>query len=86
MSLEPTTKGSYSEYSFEPIGQSQLKPTYSVELKKEGDGFVITCPELSATTQGDTEKDAIKNMLEAIELVLETESKPNDFNIYVRKT
>ena len=86
MAFELTVKGSHHEYSFEPVGESQPKPTYTVHLKKEDDGFVITCTELNATTQGDTQDEAVKNIIEAIQLVLETENKINDFNIYLIKS
>lgn len=85
MSLELTTKGQQIEYNFEQVGQTKLKPTYVVYLEKENDGYVIDCPELNATTQGNTEDEAIKNIVEAIELVLETDGKKNDFNVDLRK-
>ncbi|NRA05945.1 MAG: type II toxin-antitoxin system HicB family antitoxin [Nitrosopumilus sp.] len=62
----------------------QLQSTYVVYLEKENDGFVIDCPELSVTTQGDTEQEATTNIMEAIELFLETEGKSNNFNIDLR--
>lgn len=86
MAFELTVKGRHNEYGFEPVGELQQKPTYTVHLKKEDDGFVITCPELNATTQGDTQDEATKNIIEAIQLVLETENKKNDFNVYVIKS
>jgi len=85
MSLEVTSKGNESNIVFEPIVVQQLKVTYVVNLEKENDGFVIDCPELSITTQGDDEKEATLNIIEAIELFLETEGKSNNFNIDLRR-
>ena len=84
MSLEVTSKGHESCIVFDPIIIQQLQSTYVVYLEKENDGFVIDCPELSVTTQGNTEQEAIINVIEAIELFLETEGKSNNFNIDLR--
>jgi len=85
MELELTTNGSQSQLSFETVGKQLLKQTYMVHLTKEDDGYVISCPELNATTQGDTEQEAYRNIIEAMELVLETERKDTNFNIDLRK-
>jgi len=46
---------------------------YHVKLKKGQDGYYVAqCKELpAAITQGKTKKEAMKNIREAIELVLE---------------
>lgn len=85
MSLEITSKGHESCITFDPIITQKLQATYVVYLEKEGDGFVIDCPELSVTTQGNSEREAITNIVEAIELFLETEGKSNNFNIDLRR-
>jgi len=85
MSLEMTSIGHESHIVFESIIPKRLQPTYVVNLDKEDDGFVIDCPELKVTTQGNTEKEAIVNIIEAIELFLETEGKSNNFNIDLRR-
>lgn len=47
--------------------------TFTVALKKEGgEGYSVRCVELpAAISQGETEEEAILNIREAIELVLE---------------
>lgn len=47
--------------------------TFTVALKKEGiGGYSVRCVELpAAISQGETEEEAILNIREAIELVLE---------------
>jgi predicted RNase H-like HicB family nuclease len=44
--------------------------TYRIE--REGDGFVSHCPELGIASQGDTAVEAHGNIIEAVELFLET--------------
>jgi len=85
MSLEITSKGHESCIVFDPIITQQFQSTYVVYSEKENDGFVIDCPELNVTTQGNTEQEAITNIIEAIELFLETEGKNNNFNIDLRR-
>ena len=75
-----------------PLATEQDKYMFGVdsfegmgEPTKEDDGYVISCPELNATTQGDTEQEAYRNIIEAMELVLETERKDTNFNIDLRK-
>ena len=47
--------------------------TFTVALKKEKDGgYSVRCVELpAAISQGETEEEAIQNVKEAIEMVLE---------------
>jgi predicted RNase H-like HicB family nuclease len=52
--------------------------TFSVRLKKDPDSgwFAVRCVELpEAISQGKTEKEALTNIKEAIELVLEVREK-----------
>jgi predicted RNase H-like HicB family nuclease len=49
---------------------SQVQVTAIIE--REGDGYVALCPELDVASQGETIEDARKNLLEAVELFLET--------------
>ena len=44
-------------------------------IEREGDGYVALCPELDVASQGDTIEQARANLLEAVELFLETASK-----------
>ena len=48
--------------------------TFTAVLEREGDGFVAICPELDVVSQGDTVEEAQANLLEAVELFLETAS------------
>ena len=41
-------------------------------IEREGDGYVALCPELDVASQGDTVDGARDNLLEAVELFLET--------------
>jgi len=41
-------------------------------IEREGDGFVSLCPEMDIASQGDTVEEAKKNLIEAVELFLET--------------
>lgn len=49
----------------------RIKRKFSATLKKEDNWFVSYCPELGVTSQGKTEKSALTNLKEAIELYLE---------------
>ena len=48
--------------------------TFTAVLRREGDGFVATCPELDVASQGDTVEQARQNLRQAIELFLECAS------------
>ncbi|MGO9439524.1 MAG: type II toxin-antitoxin system HicB family antitoxin [Terriglobales bacterium] len=41
-------------------------------IEREGDGYVALCPELDIASQGDTVESARHNLIEAVELFLET--------------
>ena len=41
-------------------------------IEREGDGYVALCPELDIASQGNTVEEARRNLIEAIELFLET--------------
>jgi predicted RNase H-like HicB family nuclease len=41
-------------------------------IEREGDGYVALCPELDVASQGDTIEEARRNLVEALELFLET--------------
>ncbi len=41
-------------------------------IEREGDGYVALCPELDIASQGDTVESARGNLIEAVELFLET--------------
>ncbi|MDO8682848.1 MAG: type II toxin-antitoxin system HicB family antitoxin [Armatimonadota bacterium] len=50
---------------------SQLKD-FTAIIEREADGFVALCPELDIASQGDNVEEARRNLLEAVELFLET--------------
>jgi len=41
-------------------------------IEREGDGYVLLCPELDVASQGDTIEEARTNLIEALELFFET--------------
>ncbi len=45
---------------------------FTAVIEREGDGYVALCPELDIASQGDTVEGARSNLVEAIELFLET--------------
>jgi len=53
------------------------KRSFTAIIEREGNGYVSLCPELDVASQGDSIEEARKNLIEAIELFLETAS-PNE--------
>jgi len=53
-------------------------------IKREGDGFVSTCPELDIVSQGDTIEEARLNLLEAVEGFFEVAS-PSEIKRRLKK-
>jgi len=47
-------------------------------LSRENGGYVARCLELDVTTQGDTFEEAQENIVEAVELYLETYGLPEE--------
>lgn len=45
---------------------------FTAVIEREGDGYVSLCPELDIASQGETVEEAKDNLVEAIELFLET--------------
>jgi len=43
-------------------------------IEREGDGYVLLCPELDVASQGKTIEEARDNLREALELFLESVS------------
>jgi len=43
-------------------------------IERENDGYVSLCPELDVASQGNTVEEAKANLLEALQLFLETAS------------
>jgi predicted RNase H-like HicB family nuclease len=41
-------------------------------VQREGTGYVALCPELDVASQGETVEEARRNLIEAVELFLET--------------
>jgi predicted RNase H-like HicB family nuclease len=50
----------------------RIPPHLSVTIEREGDRFVSRCAELDVASQGDTVHEARTNLVEAVELFLET--------------
>ncbi len=46
--------------------------TLSAIIEHEGDWYVATCPEVDIASQGHTVEEAKHNLLEAVQLFLET--------------
>lgn len=49
----------------------QLEKKFSAVISKEENFFVSFCPELGVSSQGASEKEALLNLKEAVELYLE---------------
>jgi predicted RNase H-like HicB family nuclease len=47
---------------------------FTAIIEREDDGYVALCPELDIASQGDSIEEARTNLLEALELFLETAS------------
>ena len=47
----------------------------TVLIEREGNEFVSRCPELNIASQGNTKKEALNNLQEAVELFLEHADK-----------
>ena len=45
---------------------------FTAVIEREGDGYVALCPELDIASQGNTVEEAKRNLVEAIELFLDT--------------
>lgn len=45
---------------------------FTAVIEREGDGYVSLCPELDVASQGDSIEQARQNLVEAVELFLET--------------
>jgi predicted RNase H-like HicB family nuclease len=52
----------------------KTKHQFTAVIEREGDGYVALCPELDVASQGDTIDQAKDNLMEAVELFLETAS------------
>ncbi len=52
---------------------SQLQQLTAI-IEREGDGYEALCPELDVVSQGNTLSEARANLIETIELLLETAS------------
>ena len=48
-----------------------MKRQFSASVSKEGDWFVAQCLEVDVASQGETEKEALENLREALELHFE---------------
>jgi predicted RNase H-like HicB family nuclease len=48
-----------------------MKRTFTASVWREGDWFVAQCLEVDVASQGETERQALANLREALELYLE---------------
>ena len=51
-----------------------VKRSFTAVIEHEGDGYVALCPELDIASQGSPIEEARTNLVEAVELFLETAS------------
>jgi predicted RNase H-like HicB family nuclease len=49
-----------------------MKQHFTAIIEREGDEYVALCPELDIASQGNSVEEARRNLIEAIELFLET--------------
>ncbi len=54
--------------------KTEMSKTFTAVLEREGNGFVSLCPELDVASQGDSVEEALENLKEAVELLLECAS------------
>jgi predicted RNase H-like HicB family nuclease len=47
---------------------------FTALIEREGDGYVVLCPEVDVASQGDSIEEARDNLLEALELFFESAS------------
>ncbi|MEG5040180.1 MULTISPECIES: type II toxin-antitoxin system HicB family antitoxin [unclassified Microcoleus] len=45
---------------------------FTAIMEAEGDGYLSLCPELDIASQGDNIEEALRNLIEALELFFET--------------
>ena len=51
-----------------------MKYQLTAVIEREGDGYISLCPELDVASQGNTIEEARANLVEALQLFLETAS------------
>ena len=56
---------------------------FTAIIEREGDGYVALCPELDIASQGNAVEEARLNLIEAIELFLET-AEPSELQNRLR--
>lgn len=55
------------------VGNSKtMKQKFTTIIESEGSGYVAFCPEYDIASQGNTAEEAKQNLMEALELFLET--------------
>ncbi len=63
---------------------------FTALIEREGDAYIALCPELDVASQGSTIEEARANLVEALELFLETASSSEieerlHYEIYVTR-
>ncbi len=61
-----------------------MKRLFNVELWQEGEWHVSRCPEIEVASQGETREEAIDNLIEAIELLIEVGSEEEIWRRLIR--
>jgi predicted RNase H-like HicB family nuclease len=84
--LEKVSMGSF-HLDVRRLGTSffQDSPNYTIQLIKQREGgFSVTCEEVpEAITEGETVEEAVKNIKETLELVLNKSIDVDEFQIVV---
>jgi len=52
-----------------------MQRDFTAIIEREGDGYVVLCPELDIASQGNTVDEARGNLQEALKLFFETASE-----------
>jgi len=82
-----TSKRYFSYFDIPPLVKSRLRPTYRVELRQGEDGRVVarSLDIKGAVSQGTNRDEALRNIVEAISVILEDtfgENAPEFFVIW----
>lgn len=64
--------------------KKKLTRRFTGIIERDGDGYVALCPELDVASQGESIEEARSNLVEAIELFLETAS-PSELKRRIRE-
>jgi predicted RNase H-like HicB family nuclease len=75
-----------TDYVQKELSTSALRDSYVVTIESGLDDWLIAkCPTLNVVTQGKTQDEVTKNVVDAISLMLEELGKPKEFTILTRR-